>query len=78
MLSKGSRVTRTLQVCCLRLSTTTEVLREDCEIGDAVPMLHRIAKALDKQVEFRIVPLKTEPTEQQLRSESPQGGPIML
>lgn len=35
---------------------------EDNEIGDAVLMLQRIAKALDKQIEFRIVPLRVEPT----------------
>ncbi len=31
---------------------------EDFKLGDAVLMLQRIAKALDKQVEFQIVPQK--------------------
>ena len=74
----------TQEQLALKIGTTAEVIDnleetdyEDHKIGDAVLMLHRIAKALDKQVEFRIVPLKTEPTERQLRSESPQGRPAM-
>jgi transcriptional regulator with XRE-family HTH domain len=33
---------------------------EDSSIGDAVLMLQRIAKAAGKQIEFRIVPSKSE------------------
>ncbi|MCH8296292.1 helix-turn-helix transcriptional regulator [Candidatus Poribacteria bacterium] len=45
---------------------------EDNEIGDAILMLQRIAKALDKQIEFRIVPLRVAPTKA-----PPQPQPVM-
>ena len=41
---------------------------EDSEIANAFLMLRRIAKALDKQVEFRIVPLEVEKAQQPLES----------
>ncbi len=59
----------TQQQLAEKVSTTIEMIDnleeadyEDHEIGDAFLMLQRIAKALDKQVEFRIVPLDVEPT----------------
>lgn len=43
---------------------------EDDSIGDAVLMLQRIAKATGKQIEFRIVPLKVESTQTELKTQS--------
>ena len=40
---------------------------EDDSIGDAVLMLQRIAKVAGKQIEFRVVPLKVEPTQAELK-----------
>ena len=42
---------------------------EDDSIGDAVLMLQRIAKATGKQIEFRIVPLKVESTQAELKTQ---------
>ncbi len=51
------------------VGTTAEVISdlemtdyEDNELSNAVLMLQRLALALDKQVEFQIVPLKARPT----------------
>ena len=50
-----------------RVGTTAAVIDaleetdyEDHQLGDAVLMLQRIAKALDKQVEFQVVPIKAK------------------
>ena len=40
---------------------------EDNAIGDAILMLQRIAQAVGKQIEFRIVPLKVETTQAKLK-----------
>lgn len=40
---------------------------DDNSIGDAVLMLQYIAKAVGKQIEFRIIPLKAEPTQTELK-----------
>ena len=37
------------------------------QLVDAVLMLQCIAKAVGKQIEFRIVPLKAEPTQAELK-----------
>ena len=75
----------TQQELAARVGTTTAVIDnleetdyEDHQLGDAVLMLQRIAKVLDKQMEFQIVPQKATTgilLRPQLRSESPQGGP---
>ena len=53
-----------------KIGTTVQIIDnlemtdyEDNSIGDAVLMLQRIAKVTDKQIEIRIIPLKTEPVE---------------
>lgn len=43
---------------------------DDNSIGDAVLMLQYLAKAVGKQVEFRVVPLKSEPTQTELKPQS--------
>ena len=40
---------------------------DDNAIGEAVLMLQRIAKAVGKQIEFRILPLKAEPAQTELK-----------
>ena len=40
---------------------------DDNAIGEAVLMLQRIAKAVGKQIEFRILPLKAEPAQIELK-----------
>lgn len=59
----------TQQQLAEKVGTTIEMIDnleeadyEDHEIGNTILILHRIAKVLDKQVEFRIVPLGMEPT----------------
>ena len=42
---------------------------EDNSIGDAVLMLQRIANTTGKQVEFRIVPLKAESIQAELKTQ---------
>jgi transcriptional regulator with XRE-family HTH domain len=49
---------------------------EDHELGDAVLMLHRVAKALGKRIEFQTIPLEAGPTltspQPNFRANSPQ------
>ena len=56
-----------------KIGTTAKIIDDlemtdydDNSIGDAVLMLQYIAKAVGKQIEFRIVPLKAEPTQVEL------------
>ena len=60
-----------------KVGTTAKVIDDlemtdydDNAIGDAVLMLQYIAKAVGKQIEFRIVPLKAEPTQVELKPQS--------
>ena len=57
-----------------KIGTTAKIIDDlemtdydDNSIGDAVLMLQYIAKAVGKQIEFRIVPLKAEPTQAELK-----------
>ena len=57
-----------------KIGTTAKVIDDlemtdydDNAIGNAVLMLQCIAKAVGKQIEFRIVPLKAEPTQTELK-----------
>jgi len=57
-----------------KVGTTAKVIDDlemtdydDNAIGKAVLMLQCIAKAVGKQIEFRIVPLKAEPTQAELK-----------
>ena len=57
----------TQQQLAAQVGTTVEMIDnleetdyEDHQLGDAVLMLQRIAKALDKQVEFQVVPIKAK------------------
>ena len=57
-----------------KVGTTVKVIDDlemtdydDNSIGDAVLMLQCIAKAVGMQIEFRIVPLKAEPTQAELK-----------
>ena len=59
-----------------KVGTTAKVIDDlemtdygDDSIGDAVLMLQRIAKATGKQIEFRIVPLKIESTQAELKTQ---------
>ena len=59
-----------------KVETTAKVIDDlemtdygDDSIGDAVLMLQRIAKATGKQIEFRIVPLKIESTQAELKTQ---------
>ena len=59
-----------------KVGTTAKVIDDlemtdydDNSIGDAVLMLQYIAKAVGKQIEFRIVPLKAGPTQTELKSQ---------
>ena len=82
-----SEVGLTQKQLAKKVGTTVKVIDnlemtdyEDFKLGDAVLMLQRIALALDKQVEFQIVPQKATTgilLRPQLRSESPQGSPVV-
>ena len=57
-----------------KIGTTAKVIDDlemtdygDNAIGDAVLMLQCMAQAVGKQIEFRIVPLKAEPTQTELK-----------
>ena len=57
-----------------KVGTTAKVIDDlemtdydDNAIGDAVLALQCIAKAVGKQIEFRFVPLKAEPTQTELK-----------